>query len=216
VSIPTALPETFDRENAQENDLSARSYATLSGLDGRQSQVNQQVLDLYGDTTSSLLVRLRTLGLEECDADDVVQESFLRLICHLHLGRPEQNLRGWLFQVAYRQAMNQHRFVRRFIAFSEEIETTWQQPVGRKDHAATPEELCIESDKQNQFALALANLPQQQRKCVLLRIQGMRYREIASTLGVSHQRVAMLVERGMARLTARLQSLSVTQERHPQ
>ncbi|MGE3179719.1 MAG: RNA polymerase sigma factor [Vicinamibacterales bacterium] len=44
-------------------------------------------------------------------------------------------------------------------------------------------------------------LPDQDRRCLYLRAEGLRYREIARTLGISLGAVAKSVARGLARLT---------------
>ena len=65
-----------------------------------------------------------------------------------------------------------------------------------------PEQIMIENEKLQRVRVALQYLPAQQRECVLLRSQGLRYREIASNLGVSTQRVATLMGRGISRLVS--------------
>ncbi len=49
---------------------------------------------------------------------------------------------------------------------------------------------------------AIEQLTPQQRHCVLLRAEGMRYQDIAAVVGTTTQRAAVLVQRGLVRLAA--------------
>jgi DNA-directed RNA polymerase specialized sigma24 family protein len=52
-------------------------------------------------------------GLSREDADEGIQETFLRLHRHLRKDGDRSNLRGWVFQVVARNlARNQHRSAR--------------------------------------------------------------------------------------------------------
>jgi len=159
-------------------------------------------MELYEQMYSPMLSYLRSLDLFDSDAGDVIQETFLRLMHHLMAGRPEGNLRAWLFQVAYSQAMNIHRFDIRFSSLAEDGDEARARTRELQDFSPTPEQIMIENEKFQRVRLALQFLPAQQRECVLLRSRGLRYREIASNLGVSTQRVATLMGRGISRLVS--------------
>ena len=47
---------------------------------------------------------------------------------------------------------------------------------------------------------ALARLPEQQRQCLHLRAEGLRYREMAEVLGVGTSTVAEWVQKGLKQL----------------
>src|SRR5438105_15686711 len=49
------------------------------------------------------------------DAEDCVQETFLRLLRHLDGGGDDSNLRGWLFTVAANAARDRHPRRRRWL-----------------------------------------------------------------------------------------------------
>src|SRR5258708_15659 len=61
---------------------------------------DQEVIQLFDDARTALRRYMILLGTSPEDADDGVQEAFLRLHKHLESGRERGNLRGWLFQVA--------------------------------------------------------------------------------------------------------------------
>ncbi len=55
----------------------------------------------------------RRLGLDRDESADAVQETILRLWRELRSGTEVLDLDAWSFRVAYRIAMDHHRFVRR-------------------------------------------------------------------------------------------------------
>jgi RNA polymerase sigma-70 factor (ECF subfamily) len=68
------------------------------------------------------------------------------------------------------------------------------------DPAVNPEQSLLERERQVRFARAVANLSDQQRRCLHLRLEGLRYAEIASVLGISASAVSEFLRRAVARL----------------
>ena len=62
-----------------------------------------------------------------------------------------------------------------------------------------PEEELANDRKQRQFSSILQALPEQDRRCLYLRAEGLRYREIAEVLGMSLGSVAASLARSLAR-----------------
>ena len=163
------------------------------------------VMDLYDQVHPVLLAYLRSLGLASEDAEDVANESFMRLMKHLTESRRNENLRGWLFRVAYNLSMDVHRANKRYCyAASAETADAMFEIYEAVDPCPSPEVELIEKESFSRLRSAVMLLTLQQRKCILLRAEGLRYREIAVTLGISLQRAATLLERGATRLKAAL------------
>lgn len=162
--------------------------------DHRAVENRQRVIKLYELLRPSLHPYLSTLGLSPDQAEDVIQESFLRLVRHVARGGPIDNLRGWVFRVARNLSVDLYRFERRWYCGAEAM------PVlhGRVDPAPNPEEQIILAERKRQFEDACAQLTPKQRQCVSLRAEGLRYREIAVVLGVSVQRVGELMHRAIS------------------
>ena len=70
------------------------------------------VEDVHERRGRELFGLCRRLGLGEDEANDAVQETFLRMWNESQRGRPILDPEGWAFRVAYRIAMDQHRLVR--------------------------------------------------------------------------------------------------------
>jgi RNA polymerase sigma-70 factor (ECF subfamily) len=158
----------------------------------------QRIVELYDHLRPSLQAYLCTLGLREEHSEDVIQETFLRLVRHILEQGADENLRAWVFRVAHNLSMDLHRSERRWFRDNEtEPETVLRD---RVDPAPNPEQRIIQDERLRQFENAFAQLTPKQRHCVLLRADGLRYREIAEELGVSVQRVGELMQRAISLL----------------
>jgi RNA polymerase sigma-70 factor (ECF subfamily) len=145
-----------------------------------------EVGSLFDTYRNPLLRFLLSLGLTGADGEEVIQEVFLGLFQHLRAGKPRDNLRGWLFQVGHNRALK------------------WRQrrpaPILAPATMATPEELAIEKQTRRLLAAVIRALPEQERACLALRAEGLRYREIAGVLGISLGGVALSLERALTRI----------------
>jgi RNA polymerase sigma-70 factor (ECF subfamily) len=172
-------------------------YLGISALDGRSPAGNpQRVIELYELLRPSLRAYLCSRGLSQDYAEDVIQETFLRLVRHIVRHGPEENLRGWLFRVARNISVDLHRLERRWFGGAEGGAVLQ----GRVDPAPNPEQKIILEERRREFEDACAQLTPKQRRCVLLRAEGLRYREIAVVLGVSVQRVGEMMQRAISLL----------------
>jgi RNA polymerase sigma-70 factor, ECF subfamily len=72
----------------------------------------------------------------------------------------------------------------------------------RVDPAPSPEQRMLIEERMRLFERTFSRLTEKQRQCVMLRARGLRYREIANTLGVSVPRVGELMQRSIVLLEA--------------
>ena len=139
------------------------------------------------------------VGMAVCgnasDADDVVQETFLRAFRSLDQWRGASSFRSWLYSVALRTAQNwRSRFVRR-------------RPVPSALAAAGPGPDATGEDDQARLLAAIGSLPEQQRLTLLLKhLRGLTIREIAELHGCAEGTVKANLHhavRALARLLGR-------------
>ncbi len=133
---------------------------------------------------------LRDRGL----AEDVTQEVFLRLYRQLDAAPPaDEFLRPWLLRVAINLSHNTMRSRTRSVAREEEFA---KQTVGQ-DGLTAPLDADYERRTEIEEARrALEKIEEPMRSCLLLKQQGLSYREIASTLSINETYVGSLVARG--------------------
>lgn len=171
-------------------DLLQLAAATESGT-GRKP-LDEEVTQLFEQWRPALLKYLFTFGLATHDAEEIVQEVFLSLFSHLKNNKSRVNLRGWLFCVAHNQGLKRR--------YSNKKTTEMGTEIGSLPHPApNPEQQFAQAQRQRSFASILDALPEQDRRCLYLRAEGLRYREIAEILGMSLGFVATSLERSLAR-----------------
>jgi RNA polymerase sigma-70 factor (ECF subfamily) len=158
--------------------------------------IEEAVLRLFDQYQRPLTRYVCSFGLAGQDAEDVVQDTFVALFRHVRSGRDQRNLPGWLFRVAHNLALKQRRRQRTHWWPRPEV----QDVRLRMDPAPNPEERLAEAEEQSRWSRIMEALPERDRQCVLLRAEGMKYREIASALGLSLGMVAKIMLRTMKRL----------------
>jgi RNA polymerase sigma-70 factor (ECF subfamily) len=122
------------------------------------------------------------------DAEDVVQETFVKLLVHVGAEGPETNLRGWLFTVAANACRDRLRRRARWLPWSTDA-----------DRAVAPSELPDADGRRDAARHALRQLSRRDRLLVALRAQGLSYRDIAEAAHVRPSSVGRLLARAIAR-----------------
>jgi RNA polymerase sigma-70 factor, ECF subfamily len=131
-------------------------------------------------------------------ADDLAQEVFLRLYAHLHRGRPVENVRVWVFRVAHNLAFDERQRHQRLARLDT---PTWDEICSvLPDPSLNPEQRALQRERLERLHSALQWLSQQERQCLLLRAEGLRYREIGEILGIGISTVGEFLQRAMRKL----------------
>ena len=136
----------------------------------------------------------RLLG-DHGEAEDVVQETFLKLDGHAVLDRPDEEVAAWLRRVCLNTAYNRLRGQRRTTARLQRAGRA-ERADDETDAGATPLLDVLRAEEQQAVRRALASLPERQRACLLLRHAGYSYAEIAATLDLAVGSVGVLLARG--------------------
>lgn len=173
--------------------------ASLAGYGAESAaSIQNEVLGLFDECAPRLRRYVGSFGLSVEATEDVIQEVFLQLFRHLQLGRSRANLRGWIFQVGHNLALKQRaRMTRR-----QKTESTWDGSLEDLliDPGFDPEQQLAEDRRGRRLRSVLHALPERDRRCLYLRAEGLRYRDIARTLDISLGSVAKSLTRAMARL----------------
>jgi RNA polymerase sigma factor (sigma-70 family) len=148
----------------------------------------RRAMRLFGEHGAPLYRFALVLVRHHEDAEDVVQEAFLKLLRHLQQGGDESNLRGWLFTVAAHAGRDRLRSRRRWIPWGP-----------AHDPPVAPAALADEDGRLAAARLALGRLSERDRLLLGLRGQGLSYREIASAARLKPASVGRLLARALER-----------------
>ena len=123
---------------------------------------------------------------DAAEADDLAQETFIRLYRHpLPPGR-EHNVGGWLYRVAVNLGYNALRAARRRTVYEQADDV--RSP-------ADPEAVTAQHDERRRVRESLAELPAQQAQLLMLRYAGLSYQELAQALDVAPTSIGTLLAR---------------------
>jgi len=174
------------------------SYVPTAAADQSQSAgIEESVLRLFDQFRNRLLRYVLALGLPNEEGEEVVQEVFLSLFRHLQQGRPAHNLAGWLFRVAHNLGLKRRSANQKL---RDVIGPDDDAVAEQFDTGPSPEEGIIQRQRHERLLAVVRALPEQDRLCLRLRAEGLRYREIAQTLGISLGSVSNSLTRSLARL----------------
>jgi RNA polymerase sigma-70 factor (ECF subfamily) len=145
-----------------------------------------EVLRLFGDQGSPLYRFCRmTLGGTD-EAEDIVQDTFLKLFQHLQAGGDRSNLKSWLFTVAANACRDRLRTRRRWLPWQAEL-----------DHRTV--ETAGDAPDRRLARAAARGLPPRDQLLLSLRAQGLSYRDIGIAAGIQERSVGRLLARAVDR-----------------
>lgn len=149
----------------------------------------QTFLDLFQRHANGLYRFCRAALHRREDAEDVVQETFLKLLKHLQSGGEQTNLRSWLFTVAANACRDRQRSWRRFLP--------WQSSYAAL--AAPADAHLEERRRQDAVARSFARLAPRDRLLLALRAEGLSYKAMADAARVRPASVGQLLARALHR-----------------
>lgn len=150
------------------------------------------------------------------DAEDLVQEAYLRAFRSLHQFTEGTNLRAWLFRILTNTYINEYRRRQRrpsssslddleeFYLYDHLIDSRVQPPDER------PEDVVLERLTVDNVIQAIESLPEEFRQVVLLAdVEGFSYREIAEIVDIPVGTVMSRLFRARRRLQRQLYDSAV-------
>lgn len=127
----------------------------------------------------------RRLTGSTADADDVVQEALMQAWRQLDTLRDPAAVKGWLLRITGSRSID-HLRRRRFHTDVDAAEDSMDSGTGGRPGSADPEAAAVSSSRVEALKAALATLPEEQRRCwVLKEFNDQSYEDIAQTLNIS-------------------------------
>jgi RNA polymerase sigma-70 factor, ECF subfamily len=129
-------------------------------------------------------------------AEDLVQESYLRLGREVQAGRTPDNVRAWLYRVCANLATSRGR--------RTSVATRYLPFLASREVGETPEARHLRLELGVELSAALADLSPDERTALLLSAGGFHGPEIAEIIGRSHGATRTMLTRTRMKVQARL------------
>jgi RNA polymerase sigma factor (sigma-70 family) len=173
--LPLTLPAPLLRLRTDEQ--------LLALFRGGREDAFRALHDRYHDR---LLAYVRHMLRGHSEAEDVVQDVFMRAYSALRTGDREIAVRPWMYRVAHNRCID---YVRRAPAATLE-------PDERRPGGIDPVAAAEQHEDLRRLVADLHALPEQQRSALIIReLEGLSYDDLATTLGVTVPAVKSLLVR---------------------
>lgn len=147
---------------------------------------------------------LAKFGVDAVDAEDITQEIFLRMYEPERAVKQPDRPYEWLLACARNLAISGFRRGRREIKVVDDLWRKWERTLADPGHDA--EAACIHRERCFKLARAIASLEPEEQQCILLRSEGVTFRQIGETLQLPLRRVVYLTHLATEKLHAAMQS----------
>lgn len=151
------------------------------------------------------------LTRNRAEAEDVVQETYLRALRSFHRFNPGTNCRAWLFTILRNAFLNRVRRAGREVLDTEmtTLDTAPESATAPRPHRDNPEEEFLQTVVHGDVDRALRALPVPYREAVVLAdLEGLSYKEIAEVVGCPIGTVMSRLSRGRGLLRQTLSRLA--------
>ena len=182
------------------NRGTALHLAQIFDLDSIESRrtppLEETIVELYAMMRTPLLSYAYQVVGSSGDAEDLVQIAFLRLFDQLRRRDPIQNLRSWLYRVVHNLAIDHlRRQGKEDLAISE-----WTIHRSLESAPYSAEDDLI---RRQRIAGSLELLNVREKRCLMLRAEGLSYKEIGDVLSISAKAVSVYLARGLKKFEVR-------------
>lgn len=193
----------FNFGNAASRNLADDAFALSAHTAGGPMTLSETVQVLFEQLHLPVFrYTMRKTG-NSGQAEDITQETFLRLFRYLKEGRSLDNPKAWLFTVANNLAIDASRGDSHFQDLDE---STWSRIEDTRLSSPDPEKRSIQQERLERLRSVALSLTALQRECLHLRAEGLRYREIAELMKISISTVADAVRRATLKLSREFES----------
>ena len=147
-------------------------------------------------------------------AEDLSQETFLRVFKSASRYEPKAQFKNWLYKIAVNLCKNEHRDRQRHgLSSLEDFMTDEDGKINYtvlRDFSQMPDVLYEKKEQQILIQQAIDSLPENQRLAIIMvTYQNLKYDEIAETLGCSVSAVKSLIHRARQNLKKLLMEMGI-------
>ena len=168
----------------------------LDGLRQGDAEAFSALFVRYHSSVYRVLLRL--LGRPD-DAEDLTQETFVKLYHHPLANGREHNVKAWLYRVALNLGYNTLRAERRRGERQEKAALV----ESANESGVDPAGVALRSEERQLVRRVLSEMSDNYQACLVLRHDGLSYAHIADVLGIAPNAVGTVLVRAEKQFKAR-------------
>lgn len=150
---------------------------------------------------------IRSVVTDEAEAEDVLQEAWVRGYEHLDQFEGRASFSTWITRIAFHEALSRVRKRKRWVPLENEEGEVITEADGRQKESETPEAQAMRSEMGEMLEAALDSLPETYRTVFMLReVEQLSTSETAECLELSEEAVKTRLHRSRALLRRELES----------
>ena len=186
-----------------ENEAGGGDEALMDELLRRDTRAFEELYQRHQPVLRSIVLRVVN---DELDAEDVLQEVFLRVWTNADsYSRKKGKPLGWLITLARRRAIDRLRQRAAYRRATDRLELEMRHPRRTGDERQSVERAAFRDELREIVGAAMLRLPQKQKDVVQRAyLDGMSQREIAVTMHVPLGTVKTRIELGLRKLAGAL------------
>ena len=184
--------------NLRESTRPEDPQPALERLRGGARSDEAELTALYEAHRAELFAFLVRMIRDREAAEDLLQDTFIKLIKEARAGRMPEAVRPWLYRVAANAAISRSRRGSRWARLMPRL-------LDRRE-PARPENDLLRSERDTELQTAMAALGADARAAMLLAAQGFNGREIAASIGRSDSATRTLLCRSRVQLRLLLEA----------
>ena len=186
---------------ASDVDAPLVSLVEPSARSARAHHADDFVTAAFEAHRDELFSFLTRTTRDDAEAEDLLQETFIRLAREIRAGRSPEQLRAWLYRVASNLATS--RFRRRTVA--RRWLTRFAATAREEPPEPSPETGVLHRERYGDLERALALVSPDARAALLMAAQGFSGREIAQAMGRSEVATRAMMSRARVRVRLELE-----------
>lgn len=181
-----------------EQETALEDHRLLSALQAGDEKAYEELIQRFQTPVYNLAYRLLN---DQGDANDVLQEVFLKVFRNVNHFRGESALRTWIYRIAVNESHNRRRWLFRHRRGETGLDDTFEDNEARErplmDGGETPFDFTMNREAQLLLEEGLSAVNPIYRDVLVLReIEEVSYEEIADILQVSIGTVKSRIVRG--------------------
>lgn len=204
MQYPRPLVVWIGRHSSEDVSLDHLSQL-IRRAQARDAGAFDEIIDLYGPRLYGYFYRL--CGARD-DAEDLLQELFLRVLRTIDRYEHDGQLEAWLFRIATNLIRDRYRRAKRTPDLrsldsggnDRQRQSAWAGELADRTAPSASEQAEAQEDV-NRMQRALAQLPRQEREAVMLRhFSQLSFAQIADVMATPLGTALARVHRGLAKL----------------